>query len=206
MTRPLADNRFVLASEGPWYCVDCGAQLEPSHLFCWRCGAPRWTPPQPARREAGTTPAERAEPAPPPPPPPAPAPAPPRNLRSGRSAGIGADLGVLPWIYAAGAIFCLVWATRTLAYLVAPAGRSQLSGMGGDIRPSAVVISGMVFIGMALIAVALHAAAFYGLRRRARWGWLAAVVVAGFWSLLIVGLPVLLRLISRNVRESFGMD
>src|ERR1700736_5111952 len=73
MTRPLADNRFVLASEGPWYCVDCGAQLEPSHLFCWRCGAPRWTPPQPARREAGTTPAERAEPAPPPPPAPAPA-------------------------------------------------------------------------------------------------------------------------------------
>lgn len=117
-----------------------------------------------------------------------------------------ADLGVLPWLYAAGAIFCLVWATRTLAYLLAPAGRSQLTGMSGDLRPSAVVISGFIFIGMALVAVGLHAAAFYGLRRKARWGWLAAVVVAGFWSLLIVGLPVLLRLISRNVRQSFGME
>jgi hypothetical protein len=127
-------------------------------------------------------------------------------LRGNRSSGAGADLGVLPWLYAAGAIFCLVWATRTLAYLLAPAGRSQLSGMSGDLRPTAVIISGFALIGMALVAVGLHAAAFYGLRRRARWGWLAAVVVAGFWSLLIVGLPVLLRLISRNVREAFGVD
>ena len=50
----------------------------------------------------------------------------------------------------------------------------------GDLRPSAVVISGFIFIGMALVAVGLHAAAFYGLRRKARWGWLAAVVVARF--------------------------
>jgi hypothetical protein len=189
---PLADNRFVLASQVPWYCIECGVQLEPGHRFCWRCGTPRWTP-------------SEAAPAPSAPTPPGPAPT-TEGLRGGRSPVAAADLGVLPWLYAAGAIFCLVWATRTLAYLLAPAGRSQLTGMSGDLRPSAVVISGFIFIGMALVAVGLHAAAFYGLRRKARWGWLAAVVVAGFWSLLIVGLPVLLRLISRNVRQSFGME
>jgi hypothetical protein len=197
-----------LASQVPWYCIECGAQLEPSHRFCWRCGAPRWTPPEPARsEETGSGPPElsggAAAPIAPPPPRPAPT---AEGVRGSRAPVAGADLGVLPWLYAAGAIFCLVWATRTLAYLLAPAGRSQLAGMSGDLRPTAVVVSGFILIGMALVAVGLHAAAFYGLRRKARWGWLAAVVVAGFWSLLIVGLPVLLRLISRNVRQSFGMD
>jgi hypothetical protein len=79
-------------------------------------------------------------------------------------------------------------------------------GVPPNARTTVLVIYGVVLIGAALVAVGLHAAAFYGLRRRRWWGWLAAVVVAGIWSLLIVGLPVLLRLVSRNVREAFGME
>ena len=63
-----------------------------------------------------------------------------------------------------------------------------------------------VFVGGLLVAAALHGSAFYGLRRFRRWGWIAAVVVASLWSLLIVGIPVLLRLLNRNVRQAFGVD
>jgi hypothetical protein len=64
----------------------------------------------------------------------------------------------------------------------------------------------IVLIGGSLVAAGLHGAAFYGLRRFRRWGWIAAVVVAALWSLLIVGIPVLIRLVSRNVRQAFGVD
>jgi hypothetical protein len=109
-------------------------------------------------------------------------------------------------------VFFLVWATQALAYLLAPSGRLQLTtelarqGVGRDNQAMFLLIYGAGLIGVALVAVGLHAAAFYGLRRRRWWGWLAAVVVAGFWSLLIVGIPVLLRLVSRNVREAFETD
>src|SRR5205807_8319918 len=53
---PLADNRFVLASQVPWYCVECGVQLEPGHRFCWRCGTPRWTPSEAAPAPSAPTP------------------------------------------------------------------------------------------------------------------------------------------------------
>ena len=96
--------------------------------------------------------------------------------------------------------------------LLAPAGRTQLvtemarQGVPADAQAMALVVYGVFLIGAALAAAGLHAAAFYGLRRRRWWGWLAAVIVAGFWSLLIVGLPVLLKLVSRNVRQAFGME
>jgi hypothetical protein len=119
---------------------------------------------------------------------------------------------VLPWVCAGGAVFFLVWATQALAVFLAPAGRGQLlaelarQGIPPSARPTLVLVYGVVMIGGVLAAAALHAAAFYGLRRRRRWGWLSAVVVAGLWSLVIVGLPVLLRLIDRNVRQAFGVD
>jgi hypothetical protein len=119
---------------------------------------------------------------------------------------------VLPWLYAAGAVFFLVWATQALALLLAPAGQSQLiaemgrQGVPADARATVLIIYGAVVIGAALTAAGLHAGAFYGLRRRRWWGWLAAVIVAGFWSLLIVGLPVLLKLVRRNVRQAFGVE
>lgn len=143
-----------------------------------------------------------------------PASPPPGPVRSGvaTSAARPVDLGLLPWLYAAGAVFFLVWATQALALLLAPAGRGQLvtemarQGIPADAQNMVLIVYGVILIGAALAAAALHAAGFYGLRRRRWWGWLAAVVVAAFWSLLIVGLPVLLRLVSRNVRQTFGVD
>ena len=32
------------------------------------------------------------------------------------------------------------------------------------------------------------------------------VVVAALWSVVLVGIPVLIRLFGRNVRRSFGVD
>lgn len=119
---------------------------------------------------------------------------------------------MLPWVYAGGAVFFLVWATQALALLLAPAGRSQLmaelarQGVAADIRTTFLAVYGALVIGAALAAAALHAGAFYGLRRRRWWGWLSAVIVAGFWSLLIVGLPVLLRLVRRDVRQAYGVE
>jgi hypothetical protein len=202
------DNRGVLASEGGSYCVECGARLEPSHRFCPSCGTARWTPPEGAPEPSATPPH------PLPTSPPASSPAPPSGagLSARRPATALPDLGLLPWLYAAGAVFFLVWATQALAYLLAPSGRLQLTtelarqGVGRDSQAMFLLVYGAALIGVALVAVGLHAAAFYGLRRRRWWGWLAAVVVAGFWSLLIVGIPVLLRLVSRNVREAFEAD
>jgi hypothetical protein len=64
----------------------------------------------------------------------------------------------------------------------------------------------VILIGGSLVAAALHGTAFYGLRRFRRWGWIAALVVASLWSLLIVGIPVLVRLVNRNVRQAYGVD
>lgn len=184
--------------------MECGAQLEPVHHFCWNCGARRWSPPDPA----ANPPTQVTEP---PTASPAPAAAPTTAVRP-KPAGRRAELGVLPWLYAGGAVFFLVWGTQALALVVAPAGRSQLltemgrQGVPANARPTLLLLYGALLIGAAVAAAGLHAAAFYGLRRMRWWGWLAAVVVAGFWSLLIVGLPVLLRLVSRNVREAFGVD
>ena len=144
-----------------------------------------------------------------PPPPPRPAPA---TSRLAAPAAGATDLGLLPWLYAAGAVFFLVWATQALALLLAPSGRAQLltemghQGVPASAQTTVLIGYGAFLIGAALAAAALHAGAFYGLRRRRWWGWLAAVIVAGFWSLLIVGLPVLLKLVSRNVRQAFGME
>lgn len=125
---------------------------------------------------------------------------------------VAISLGPLPWLFAAGAIFFLVWATQALAIFLSPVGRGQLltemgrQGVPASAQQTVMVAYGVALIGAALAAAALHAAAFYGLRRRRRWGWLSAVVVAGLWSLVIVGLPVLRRLIDRNVRQAFGID
>jgi hypothetical protein len=141
-------------------------------------------------------------------------PHPPGPVRSGLAARApaAADLGLLPWLYAAGAVFFLVWATQALALLLAPSGRAQLlnemgrQGVPANAQATVLALYGAFLIGAALAAAGLHAGAFYGLRRRRWWGWVAAVIVAGFWSLLIVGLPVLLKLVSRSVRQTFGME
>lgn len=122
------------------------------------------------------------------------------------------SLGLLPWLYAAGAIVFLIEATQGLAYLLSPGGRAQLmaelarDGVAASMRSGVIGAYWIVFIGGSLVAAALHGAAFYGLRRFRRWGWISAVVVASLWSLLVVGIPVLIRLVNRNVRQAYGVD
>ena len=122
------------------------------------------------------------------------------------------SLGLLPWFYAAGAVFFLVWATQALAYFLSPTGRAQLmsdiakQGYTTSQQPWVLVAQGFFVLGVAVIAAGLHAVAFEGLRRLRRWGWLAAVIIAAFWSLLVVGIPVLRRLLSSPVRHAYGVD
>lgn len=195
-----------MAQDGTWYCIQCGARLEAEHRFCWSCGTPRWTPDaaEPARRpepeRAPPTPGTQVFGARPVPAEPAASQAPVTNL------------GLLPWFYAAGAVMFLVEATQALAYLLSPGGRAQLAaeltrqGVAAAMQDDILTVYWVVLIGGSLVAAALHGAAFYGLRRLRRWGWIAAVVVAALWSLLIVGIPVLVRLVSRPVRQAFGVD
>jgi hypothetical protein len=182
----------------------CGVELNPDHRFCWSCGAPRWTPEAEAGSGTGAGPAEQR----PPPVPGTPALTPTLPPRAQRSA----SLGPLPWFFAAGSIFFLVWSTEALAYFLSPTGRGQAldelakQGYSGSTKIWGLALQAFFALGLGLMAAALHAAAFYGLRRLRRWGWLAAVVVAGFWSLLLVGIPVLRRLLSPPVRHAYGVD
>ena len=186
---------------GSGFCIMCGAHLETGHRFCWSCGAPRWTP------EAGEA-AGRPAPADQRPPP---VPGTPAMVTIARPPE-PPSLGLLPWFYAAGAIFFLIWATQALAVFLSPAGRAQLiqdiakQGYGAAEQPWVLAGQGVFVLGAGTVAAGLHAAAFYGLRRRRRWGWLAAVVIAGFWSLLVVGIPVLRRLLSPPIRRAYGVD
>jgi hypothetical protein len=198
----LADNRAcTVATEGTGYCINCGARLEAVHRFCWNCGAQRWTP------ENGTAPVEE-RPAPPTPGTPVFGRRPPAAARVDRAT----SLGLLPWLYASGAVLCLVEATQGLASLISPDGRAQLvtqltqGGVPASMLSGLLAFYWVLTIGGMLVGAAVHGAAFYGLRRFRRWGWIAAVVVAALWSLLIVGIPVLVRLVSRDVRQAFGVD
>jgi hypothetical protein len=51
----------------------------------------------------------------------------------------------------------------------------------------------------------LHATAYFGLKKLRLWGWIAALVVAVAWSLVLVGIPVLVVLLQRPTRQAFGM-
>lgn len=122
------------------------------------------------------------------------------------------SLGLLPWLYAAGAILFLVEGTEAVASLASPDGRAQAladlshQGVPPSMQMSVLVLRWIIVIGGSAVAAALHGAAFYGLRRLRRWGWISALVVAAIWSLVIVGIPVLVRLVNRNVRQTFGVD
>jgi hypothetical protein len=117
----------------------------------------------------------------------------------------------LPFVFAAGAVFWLVELVQFAAIVAAPAGRDQLqqalvdAGIKQDISTVLVVESVIVFV-FEGVAATLHAAAYFGLRKLRPWGWIAAVIVSAAWSLALVGIPVLVVLLRRETRQSFGIS
>ena len=117
----------------------------------------------------------------------------------------------LPYLFAAGAILWLVELTRFAAYLVAPAGREVLKKAladGGITRNvnEILVLESVLIVFVCMSAVALHAAAYYGLKRIRVWGWITAVIVSAGWSVILLGIPVLVFLLRRSTREAYGIS
>ena len=193
------------AEQFPFF-IQCGARLRVEDGFCSLCGTARWTPSEPVGSGGPAGPAGQA--GPPGPAEPHPAPVQPPVPEA---AAVPVSLGLLPWAYACGAVLALIWATQSLAMFLNPAGRAQLlqqitnQNVPDSSRPGLLVFWGAFSVGVPLAAAALHAISFYGLRRTARWGWLAAVIVAGLWSVILVGIPILRRLLSLEVRRTFGV-
>ena len=170
------------------YCIQCGERLAPEHRFCWACGAERWTPAPPAPPEVERLPPARAGQ------PPADQPVP-----------------GLAWIYAAGAVLWLLLLAQTAGVLVASPTRAQLmgdlarAGYTGQAAVALAVAEGAAMLLVTLVAAAVHGVAFYGLRGRRPWGWVAAVLIAGAWSLVLVGIPVLRLLLRPATRRAYGV-
>lgn len=182
------------------YCIECGTRLRAEDRFCSVCGTGRWLPP--AAPPVPTAPARDAAPS---------APAGPAPSRSVPPEDVEATVRVIPWIYAAGAILSALWLTSSLAFAVAPKGRSQLmqditSTHVAASEASLVLALRIAFsVGIPAVLLVGHGLAYYGLRARARWGWLSAVIIAGLWSIVLAGIPVLVRLLRREVREAYGV-
>jgi hypothetical protein len=122
----------------------------------------------------------------------------------------GNSLRRLPYLYAAGAVFWLIELTQLFAVLAAPAGRQQLeqalanAGFGAN-AGTLLAVEAALIVFFELSAAALHAAAYYGLRRYRAWGWVSAVIAAGAWSLVLVGIPVFVFLLRRQTRAAYGV-
>jgi hypothetical protein len=172
-----------VSSEGDGFCINCGERLAPEHRFCWACGAERWQPP------AG----------------------PPAAVAPDASAPV-TPVGGLVWIFAAGAVLWLISLAQTAGVLAASPTRAQLldqlskAGYHGQTAVTIAVVEGVGMLLFGLVVAGLHAAAFYGLRDRKRWGWVAAVLVAGAWSLVLVGIPVLAILLRPSTRRAYGVS
>jgi hypothetical protein len=122
------------------------------------------------------------------------------------------NLGWVQFFYAAGAVFWLISLAQTAAVVLAPAGRAQLrqqlASTGVPAADLDLALAGYcaAAVLLALIAASLHGVAFYGLRAKRRWGWVAAVLVAGMWSLVLVGIPFLYVLLKRSTRRAYGIE
>jgi hypothetical protein len=121
-----------------------------------------------------------------------------------------AGLRWLPIVFGAGAVFWLVQLAQFAAVVAAPNGRDQLqkaviqAGAKGDVTMLIAIEVGIVFF-FVVAAACLHATAYFGLRRHRPWGWVAAVIVAAAWSLVLVGIPVLYVLVKRSTRQAYGI-
>jgi hypothetical protein len=170
------------------YCIMCGERLEGGHRYCSACGSERWARPAPDPTLAAA---------------PAAAKAPPAATPVSR---------IVVWLFAAGAVLWLVNLAQTAGILAASAGRAQIAdqirqaGYTGQAAEAVFVFYVAFSIALSVLAAALHGAAYYGLRDRKRWGWLAAVLVAGAWSLVLVGIPLLAMLLRRSTRQAYGIS
>jgi hypothetical protein len=123
----------------------------------------------------------------------------------------GNRLRWLPWLFAAGAVFWLIVLTQFTAFLVAPAGREQLrqavinQGITGNVD-NILALDAAIVVFVEVAAAILHGAAYYGLKAFRSWGWVVAVIVSAAWSLVLVGIPVLLFLLRRPTREAYGIS
>ncbi len=179
------------------FCIECGARLEPGARMCPRCGTERWSPGRPPRRE----------------------PAPHRQPVSSRpepraltNAEVQATVASIPWIYAVGAFLSAGLLAWVLAEGITAGGRanwnSVLAQAGIPVpqfaasRMELTAIFGILL----LLLAAAHAAAYQGLRAKTRWGWMLGVVLAALWSLVLTGIPVLVKLVQRQVRAAYGVS
>ncbi|MEA2655416.1 MAG: hypothetical protein QOI23_781 [Chloroflexota bacterium] len=121
-----------------------------------------------------------------------------------------AGLRWLPFVFAAGAVFWLVYLAQSAAVIAAPAGRAQIqqqlvqAGFKADLTAS-LVTAAIIFFFFLIAAASLHATAFFGLRARKPWGWIVAVIVAAAWSVILVGIPILVLLLRSNTRHVYGI-
>ncbi len=117
----------------------------------------------------------------------------------------------LAWVYAVGAVMWLLLVAVDAAQVAAAPTRAQMAadvlkgGYSGDLFVPMLIFYAAATVLIPLVIAALHGVAFYGLRAQRRWGWLAAVVVAGAWSLALVGIPVLATLLRPGVRRAYGV-
>jgi len=113
----------------------------------------------------------------------------------------------LPFVFAAGAVFWLIELTQFAAIVAAPAGRDQLrqalvtAGVSQNVW-TVVIVESVIVAAFELSAAALHAAAYFGLRRLRSWGWVAGVIVAAGWSLILVGIGLA---VVAHVKRSSGL-
>lgn len=121
-----------------------------------------------------------------------------------------AGLRWLPFIFGAGTVFWLIQLVQFAAVVAAPAGRDQLhqalvqAGVKSDVGTWMLLEAALVFFFVGG-AACLHATAYFGLRARRPWGWIAAVIVSAAWSLILVGIPVLYVLIKSSTRRLYGI-
>ena len=176
------------------HCINCGAELSAEHRYCPRCGAERWTPPD-DKQSSRPPPGAGSQPF---------HPAAPRPAAS-------PSLRWLPYLFAAGAVFWLIQLVQFAAVVAAPVGRDQLhqalidAGITRDL-PTVLVVESALIVVFEGTAAALHAAAYFGLRKFRPWGWITAVIVAATWSLILVGIPMLVFLMRRTTRQAYGIS